>query len=108
MVLENYDKLSNAEVKEILKNGNLFGGYKNETLIGFIGVHLEGSIGLLEIFPQYRRLGYGTILESYMVNQMLENGFVPFVQVEINNVKSISLQNKLGFKVSEDRLYWIE
>ena len=27
--------------------------------------------------------------------------------VEINNKKSIALQNKLRFKISEDRLYWI-
>lgn len=107
VILEHYDKLSNNEIKELLKNENLFGGYKNGTLIGFVGNHLEGSIGLLEVFPQYRRLGYGITLESYMVNQMLEKGLVPFGQIEINNEKSISLQNKLGFRISKHRLYWM-
>jgi len=68
---------------------------------------LEGSIGLLEIFPEYRRLGYGTALESFLVNQMLEKGQVPFGLIEVNNKNSIDLQNKLGFKISEDKVYWL-
>ena len=107
VILEHYDKLSNNEVEILLKNGNLLGGYKDGKLIGFIGNHLEGSIGLLEVFPKYRRLGYGTILESSMVNKMLEKSLVPFAQIEINNKKSMTLQTKLGFKISKDRLYLI-
>lgn len=107
VILEHYDKLSNNEIDEILKSGNLLGGYRNGTLIGFIGNHLEGSMGLLEIFPEYRRLGYGTLLESYLVNQMLDKGLVPFAQIEIDNDRSKALHNKLGFTISEDSFYWI-
>lgn len=107
VVLKHYDKLSNNDVETLLKNGELLGGYRNGTLIGFIGNHLEGSIGLLEVFPQYRRFGYGTILESQIINTMLEKSLVPFAQIEINNEKSLILQTKLGFKISKDRLYWI-
>ncbi len=107
VILEHYDKLSNNEIHTLLKNGNLFGGYKNGTLIGFIGNHLEGSIGILEVFPQFRRLGYGEMLESYMVNQMLEKDLIPFTQIEISNEKSLALQNKLGFSISKDRLVWM-
>jgi ribosomal protein S18 acetylase RimI-like enzyme len=107
VVLEHYNKLPKNEIEELLKNGSLFGGYKNGALIGFIGTHLEGSIGLLEVFPEYRCLGYGTTLQSYMVNKIIEKGLVPFGQIEIDNEKSIALQNKLGFRISQDRLYWI-
>lgn len=107
LILEHYDKLSINEIETLLKNGNIFGGYKNEKLIGFVGNHLEGSIGLLEVFPQYRRLGYGTILESYIINKMLEESLVPFAQIEIDNKKSMLLQTKLGFKISKDSLFWI-
>jgi Acetyltransferases len=85
----------------------LFGGFRNGTLIGFIGNHLEGSMGLLEIFPKYRRLGYGTLLESYLVNQMLDKDLIPFAQIEIDNDKSKALHNKLGFKISQDSVYWV-
>ncbi|MDF2511771.1 MAG: GCN5-related N-acetyltransferase [Herbinix sp.] len=107
VVLEHYNKLSEHEIIELLNTGCIFGGYKNGVLIGFVGTHLEGSLGLLEIFPEYRRLGYGAILESYVVNQMLDQGFVPFGQIEVNNKNSIALQKKLGFKISENSLYWI-
>jgi GNAT superfamily N-acetyltransferase len=107
VILEHYDKLSQNEIDEILKNGNLFGGYRNGMLVGFIGNHLEGSMGLLEVFPEYRRLGYGTLLESYLINQMLDKGLVPFAQIEKDNNESKALHNKLGFTLSEDSLYWI-
>jgi ribosomal protein S18 acetylase RimI-like enzyme len=107
IILEHYGKLSKSELETILEDGNLFGGYNDGELIGFIGNHLEGSMGLLEIFPKYRRLGYGTILESYMINHMLEKDLVPFAQIEVDNNKSLALHNKLGFSVSRDSLFWI-
>ncbi len=107
IILEHYKKLSYLEMKELLEQGAMFGGYKDGVLIGFIGNHLEGSIGLLEVFPEFRKRGYGTILESYMVNHMLQKGQVPFAQIEVNNIASLELQKKLGFRVSKDRLFWL-
>ena len=107
LILEHYDKLSINEIEILLKNGKIFGGYKNGKLIGFVGNHLEGSIGLLEVFPQYRCLGYGTILESYIINKMIDESLVPFAQIEIDNKESMILQTKLGFEISKDCLYWI-
>lgn len=107
VILENYNKLSEEEIDILLNTESLFGGYKEENLVGFIGNHLEGSIGLLEIFTPYRRLGYGETLECCMVNHMLEQGRVPFGHIEIDNDKSIALQKKLGFTLSEDKLYWL-
>ena len=96
ILLEHYNLLSREELAELLKKEHIFGGYKNGVLIGFIGIHLEGSIGLLEIFPQYRRSGYGTVLESFLINYMLKKNFVPFAQIEIKNEKSLLLQKNLG------------
>lgn len=107
VILEHYDKIPDEEIEELLKEGSLFGGYKNNKLIGFIGNHLEGSMGLLEIFPEYRRLGYGTILEKYMINRMLEKDLVPFAQIVVDNKSSIALQKKLGFIISEDTMFWM-
>lgn len=107
VILEHYDKIPDEEIQELLNDGSLFGGYKNNELIGFIGNHLEGSIGLLEVFPEYRRLGYGTILEKYMINRMLEKALVPFAQIVVDNDKSIALQKKLGFSISKDSMFWM-
>ncbi|BCK01882.1 GNAT family N-acetyltransferase [Anaerocolumna chitinilytica] len=106
-VLKHYDLLSDSEIRALLKDGSIYGGYKDEVLVGFIGTHLEGSIGLLEVFPEYRHLGYGTVLESYMVNKILDMSAIPYAQVEVNNTKSMALQKKLGFNISENSIYWI-
>ena len=107
IILEHYNKLTQNEIVELLNDGAIFGGYKDGVLVGFIGTHLEGSLGLLEIFPEYRRMGYGTILEGYLVNRMLDKGYVPFGQIEVNNKNSMALQKNLGFRISEDSLYWL-
>lgn len=106
-ILEHYHMLSETEIRTLLKEGNIYGGYQNETLIGFVGMHLEGSIGLLEVFPEYRQHGYGTMLESYMVNKILDTGAIPYAQVEIKNEKSMALQKKLGFSLTKDSICWI-
>jgi Acetyltransferases len=106
-VLEHYNLLSDKDIQTLLKDGSMFGGYKEESLVGFIGMHLEGSIGLLEIFPEYRHQGCGTVLESYMANKILAAGGIPYAQVEITNETSMALQKKLGFQLSESSIYWM-
>lgn len=40
---------------EPLKSCDLWGVLKEE-LVGFIGLHQEESMGMLEVFPEYRRI----------------------------------------------------
>ena len=54
-------------LRSLLERGQLFGGFLNGVMVGFAGRHAEGSIGLLEILPQYRRQGFATELERYMI-----------------------------------------
>ena len=107
IITKHYNVLSKSELSELLKRKNIFGGYKEGVLVGFIGTHLEGSIGLLNIFPEYRMMGYGKALESFMIDYILNKGYTPFVQIETNNKNSLLLQRKLGFKISSDRVYWM-
>ncbi|MDO4324272.1 MAG: hypothetical protein Q4C61_17315 [Lachnospiraceae bacterium] len=105
----NYDKLSDEELKEIQKAGNLFAGYFENQFVGFIGSHLEGSMGLLEILPEYRRQSFGEELEAFMIGHMMRKGLIPFGQIEIWNEKSLGLQKKLRMELSDesDLVYWI-
>ena len=64
-------------------------------------------MGLLEIFPAFRRKGYGAELESFMISRMLERGLLPYCQVEVDNEKSLALQWKLGMTVSREKVYWV-
>jgi GNAT superfamily N-acetyltransferase len=107
VISEHYKMLAKNDVEKLLKEGKLYGGYKAGNLVGFVGNHFEGSIGLLEVFPKYRKLGYGSALESFMINNNLKEGFTPFVQILEDNIKSIALQKKLGLQVSRDTLIWV-
>lgn len=94
-------------LRSLLERGQLFGGFLNDAMVGFAGRHAEGSIGLLEIFPPYRRRGFASVLERYMINQELARGRIPFGQVVTDNAPSLALQRSLGMTLSEGTLYWL-
>ena len=82
-------------------------GYDGERLIGFMGEHLEGSMGLLYVFPEYRHKGFGAALQRHLMARTMEEGFVPFGQVEKDNLASLRLQEKLGMTQSERLIVWM-
>ncbi len=91
----------------LIAKGDLYGAYIGNELTGFIGQHLEGSMGLLEVLPAYKRRGIGKALESFLINEILRMGNVPFCQVVEGNAASMYLQMSLGMEVSKDHLYWL-
>ena len=91
----------------LLDRGQLFGGFQNGTLAGFVGRHAEGSIGLLEILPQYRRQGFATALERYMIDLELSLCHITFGQVLTDNAPSLALQRSLGMTISSGTLCWL-
>lgn len=105
IILAHYDMLDREELLEGLRRGNLFLGYDGAGLVGFVGQHLEGCMGILEVLPQHRRKGYGRELEQFMITAMLEQGLIPYCQVECDNEKSLRLQESLGLTVSKEKVY---
>lgn len=85
----------------------MVGAYVDGTLAGFVGFHSEGSIGLLEVLPNYRRLGLGVALEIAAVNLALERGAYPFAQVIVGNEPSHALQRRLGLDISKQLMFWL-
>jgi len=83
------------------------GFLKSGEFVGFIGRHPEGSMGLLQVFSEYRRQGYGEELESFMINRFLEEGRVPYAHIIVDNEKSMNLQKKLGYEVADKKIYWL-
>lgn len=86
---------------------DMFGVFLRGEIVGFAGTHDEGSMGLLEILPEYRRLGLAYALEAHLINHLLSQGRVPYCQVAIVNDASIRLQQKLGLSVLKDTIYWL-
>lgn len=94
-------------LRSLLERGQLFGGFLNGVMVGFAGRHAEGSIGLLEILPQYRRQGFATALERYMIRLELSLCHIPFGQVLTDNAPSLALQRSLGMTISSGTLHWL-
>ncbi|MCL2376176.1 MAG: GNAT family N-acetyltransferase [Defluviitaleaceae bacterium] len=108
VIMGTYDVDVGADyLKNRLESKELFGGFVGAELVGFIGVHAEGSIGMLKVFDQHLKKGYGTALTSYAINHQLAQDIIPFEQVGVNNKASLAIAQKLGFSISTDKVYWL-
>jgi GNAT superfamily N-acetyltransferase len=107
-IYENYHSMDDKKyIVELIERKHIWGIFEEEKLAGFIGIHSEGSMGLLEVLTDYRRKGYGYKLEAFLINYFLESDMVPFCQVIAGNKKSFDLQKKLGMKISQGTTTWI-
>lgn len=84
----------------------MLGLFDGETLAGFIGVHDEGSLGMLEVLPPYRRRGYGLVLQLAIIRAALAEGRYAYGQVAEHNAASLALQQKAGMTVCPEKIYW--
>lgn len=94
-------------ISDRIKKGALFGCFLEEKLAGFIGIHKEGSMGMLHVFEDYRRRGVGTALEAYLVNHMLEQGMTPYGQAAEDNNVSLMMQEKMGLCTAKNPVFWM-
>jgi hypothetical protein len=53
------------------------------------------------------RSGSAELLETFLINRLLDCGRVPFAQIVTDNTASLELQRKLGFTVSDKTLSWL-
>lgn len=106
LVLEHYRLINEQYVTDRLMEGTMIGVEVDGQLAAFIGEHDEGSMGMLEVLPAYRRRGLGFELEKVMCNRLLGQGRKPYCQVEQGNEASLNLQRKLGFSISSVYIDW--
>ena len=90
-----------------IRSGRMYGAFVEETLAGFIGMHAECSMGMLEVFEPFRRQGIGEALERHLINRILDEGRVPFCQIFTDNEASVKLQQKLGLRIGRQTVYWV-
>lgn len=90
-----------------LRAGAVMGAFVDGALAGFIGTHAEGSMGMLEVFPAYRRQGLGFALEAELIRRLLSRGAIPFCHIIDGNEASLRLQRRLGMTFAGELVYWI-
>lgn len=107
-VLEHYSHtFADLAYMERAVDRGIIGAFVDGQPAGFVGFHDEGSIGMLEVLPEYRRRGLGEVLQRAAINLALERGQIPFGQVIDGNEASLALQRKLGMAVSATTLFWL-
>ncbi len=102
-----YRLISPEEMEKVVRRRSVLLGYDGDRLVGFIGEHLEGSMGLLYVFPEYRRRGFGAALQTHYIVKAMESGWIPFGQVKKDNRNSLKLQEKLGMTRSDNLIVWM-
>ncbi|WP_326974929.1 GNAT family N-acetyltransferase [Caproicibacter sp. BJN0012] len=90
-----------------LRAGVMFGAFVEGEPAGFIGMHEEGSMGLLEVLPRFRRRGIAVMLETFLANRLLKGGAVPYAQIKAGNEVSVALHRRLGFRMSDYSICWL-
>ncbi|MGI6215953.1 MAG: GNAT family N-acetyltransferase [Christensenellales bacterium] len=106
-VLENYHLMNKESIVRSIQSGVLQGGFYLDEWVGFIGQHEEGTVGMLHIFDEYRKHGFGYALEAMMINKLIDLGDIPIGHVIIDNHASLALQRKLGMTISEGTISWV-
>ncbi len=104
---ESYEMGGADEKREDFTSPDFLGAYLGDEFVGYIGVHGEGSMGMLYVFPSYRRRGYAEALCGTLINNQLRKGRLPFAQILADNTKSLRLQRKMGARFSDGLLYWM-
>ena len=93
-------------VRASIRRG-MYGAYVDGELAGFGGSHDEGSLGMLEVLPQYRRRGLAAALETALIRRTLDRGGYAFCQVSTDNRASLALQEELGLTRSAAPLFML-
>lgn len=109
-IIKNYSEKSLCNEEYIcgrLDAKAIYGAFVKNELCGFVGKHEEGSIGMLEVTPKFRRMGIASRLVARVVNETLVYGGYPYGQAKEGNEASIKLNKRLEFKICPNKVYWL-
>ena len=106
-IKENYSTLiEEAYLLERIDANVFVGAFIEKQIVGFAGRHIEGTIGFVEVIKEYRRLGIAQALEQYLMQKLIAENEIIYLQVEVDNYPSMRLHEKLGYERSDDIITW--
>lgn len=106
-ILEHYHYDDKKYIMDRLAKGAVFRGKVDGNMVGFIGIHDEGSMGMLNIIPPFRRKGYAQALESWLCSYIMDRGQVPYGEIVTTNAASLALHAKTGFHTEKMPSAWL-
>jgi GNAT superfamily N-acetyltransferase len=99
------DFLNNEYIESRIQNDISVGIYEKKKLVAWVLIQDDGAMGFLHVLPEIRRKGYGLQVTLALIEKVRQACKLPFACIVQNNVKSINLVKKLGFK--EDKMkFW--
>lgn len=107
VIMKVYDMVSEEEMARDIRRGSVLMAYDGDDLVGFIGEHLEGSMGMLYVYPEFRHKGYASALENIGFSRTIKRGETPYGQVISDNTASYNLQKKKGLEQADKMIYWV-
>ncbi len=110
LIREHYshvEYLAPGELEAALASGAFLGGFDQGRLVGFVGEHAEGAMGVLEVLEDHRRQGWGSALAAAKVARTLELGQTPWAEVWPDNTASLALEKRMGFEVFPASQFWV-
>ncbi len=106
-----YQACEREYLRQRLLSGAMYGVYMSDgemSPAGFIGIHEDGSMGMLYVDEIHRRQGLASSLEGWLVNWHLKRGEIPYCRVEEGNLAAMCLQEKLGLYLCDEPMWWLE
>ncbi|MFV0381686.1 MAG: GNAT family N-acetyltransferase [Breznakia sp.] len=109
-VLEHYAyaRLSTEKyISERIEEGML-GAFIEDKLVGFIGIHDNGALGMLYVYEDYRGEHIAEYLQASFVNKLIADGYQGYIyaQVRSDSETSEHIQKILHFDKSEHPNVW--
>lgn len=106
-ILKYYHYADCDYIKKRIYKKTMYGAFQQEQIVGFIGMHEEGSIGMLFVEEPYRKSGIGRALLAFQINRMKELGWIPFSHILVENTSSVKLHEEMGLNISNMTIWWL-
>ena len=101
-----YKDFINIEyIQSRIQNDVSAGIYENGKLVAWGLIQDDGALGFLHVLDDHRRKGYGYQVTLALIEKVRNNGKLPFACIVQDNIKSINLVKKLGFK-EDKKKHW--
>lgn len=83
-----------SEIEECLNSYPSAAVYIDDKPVCWCLCHLDKSLGMLFTLPEYRRRGYALEVMTYLCNEMISRGEIPFAYIVTSNIASMKLAEK--------------
>lgn len=98
--------LAPGELEVLLAAGRVLGGFERGRLVGFVGEHPQGAMGMLEVLEEARGRGWGRALALAKMRQIRCEAKVPWAEILPESEASLALVTSLGFEVRPAEEMW--